>query len=318
MPRASVRSRRLPSRLAERACALLAAVVLLAPAFQARAQDIEPRSYSNAPVGVNFLIPGYAYTDGGVAFDTSLPLSNPQLNTSNLILGYARSLDLWGKSAKFSMIAPYGWLSGSAENDGATVRRDVSGFGDPAFSLSVNFYGAPALRPLEFRQYHQDLIVGMSLRVTAPLGQYDSTRLINLGTNRWSFRPQLGASKALGRWTLEGTAAVTLYTANDDFFGGNRRSQDPLYSLGAHVIYNSRSGIWGSLDGTYFAGGRTTLDGAQNDDLQQNWRIGATLALPVSARNSVKIFASSGVSARTGNNYDLFGVAWQYRWGGGL
>ncbi len=76
--------------------------------------------------------------------------------------------------------------------------------------------------------------------------------------------------------------------------------------------------MWASLDGTYLRGGRSTLNGVEGDDLQKNWRVGATLALPVDVRNSIKFHASSGVSARTGNNYDLVGVAWQYRWGGGL
>jgi len=55
-----------------------------------------------------------------------------------------------------------------------------------------------------------------------------------------------------------------------------------------------------------------------SSDLQQNWRRGATLAIPVDRHNSVKLYASSGVSARTGNSYDLVGIAWQYRWGGGI
>ena len=122
----------------------------------------------------------------------------------------------------------------------------------------MNFFGAPALSLKEFAGFEQDLIVGASLQVSAPAGQYDESRLVNLGTNRWSFKPELGISQALGRWTLEGTAAVTLYTDNDDFYQGKTRSQDPLYSLQAHVIYGFRSGVWGALDGTYFAGGRTT------------------------------------------------------------
>jgi hypothetical protein len=150
------------------------------------------------------------------------------------------------------------------------------------------------------------------------VGQYDETRVINLGTNRWSFKPELGVSKALGHWTLEGAAGVTLFTDNDDFFNGSTRSQDPLYSLQAHVVYGFPRGIWGSLDGTYFTGGRTTVNGTLNNDLQQNWRVGATLAFPVNVRNSIKLYGSSGVSARTGNNYDLVGIAWQFRWGGGL
>ena len=190
------------------------------------AQDIEPRSYSNAPVGVNFLIAGYAYTQGGVSFDPSLPITNDHLTTSSAVLAYARALDLWGKSAKIDAIVPYTWLSGSAEYVGQPLSRDVNGFADPRFRVSVNFYGAPALTPSEFKNYQQDLIVGASLQVSAPLGQYDSSRLVNLGTNRWAFKPELGVSKTLGSWTLELSGAATFYTDNRNFYSGNLRSQD--------------------------------------------------------------------------------------------
>jgi hypothetical protein len=284
----------------------------------ARAQDIEPRAYSNAPVGVNFLVSGFAYTEGGLAFDSSVPVTNPELETSSAVIAYARVLDLWGKSAKFDVGMPYSDLSGTANYAGQPIEREVSGFGDPSFRLSINLYGAPALSLKEFAGFEQHLIVGVSLRVFAPLGQYDDTKVVNLGTNRWSFKPEVGVSKALGRWTLEGTAAVTLFTDNEDFFNGSTRSQDPLYSFQGHAIYSYRSGIWGSLDATYFTGGRTTLDGTLNNDLQQNWRVGGTLAFPLGVRNSIKLYASSGVSARTGNDFDLLGIAWQYRWGAGL
>jgi hypothetical protein len=296
----------------------MALCLLLVAASGACAQDIEPRAYSNAPVGVNFLIAGYAYTQGGLAFDPASPLTDPDMKTSSAVLAYARVLDLWGLSGKFDAILPYTWLTGSALFAGEPVERDVGGPVDPRFRLSVNFYGAPALSLKEFASYEQDLIVGASLQVSLPLGQYDSSRLVNIGTNRWSFKPELGVSKALGRWTLEGAAAATFYTDNEDFFGGQTRSQDPLYSLRGHAIYSFGNGVWASLDATYFAGGRTTLDGARGSDLQQNWRVGGTLALPVDLKNSVKLYASSGVSARTGNNFDLIGIAWQYRWGGGL
>ena len=292
--------------------------MLAASASVAHAQSIEPRAYSNAPVDVNFLVAGPYYTRGGLSFNTSLPLTDPNLKTSNVVVGYARTLDLWGKSGKFDVIVPYTWLSGSATYQGDAVERQVDGFADPMLRLSMNFYGAPALTLPEFKSYEQDLIVGASLQVTVPAGQYDSTKLVNIGTNRWSFKPELGVSKALDALTLEFKAGVTLFTTNDDFFNGNKRSQDPLYSIGAHAIYNFRSGIWASVDATYFAGGRSTLNGALQNDLQQNWRVGGTLSFPVDARNSVKLYGSSGVSARTGNNYDLIGVVWQYRWGGGL
>jgi hypothetical protein len=156
------------------------------------------------------------------------------------------------------------------------------------------------------------------LRVSAPSGQYDDTRLVNIATHRWFFKPSLGVSKAIGQWILESTAEVTFYTDNTDFYGGTTRSQAPLYSLQGHVIRSFRYGIWASVDATYFEGGRSTINGKENNNLQQNWRVGATLALPINARNSIKFFASDGVSSRTGDSYKLYGIAWQYRWGGGI
>ena len=303
-----------------RACAALTVVLLplLAALSTARAQDIEPRMYSNAPVGVNFLIAGYAYTEGALSADPSLPLEDPQLRASNAVFGYARVIDFWGKSARIDTIVPFTWLSGTAGYEGGTVQREVDGLGDARFRLSVNLYGAPALTLKEFVGFRQDLIIGASLQVSAPTGQYDDSRLINIGTNRWSFKPEIGISKALGPWTLEAAAAATLYTDNDDFYGGNTRSQDPIYALQGHAIYSFRSGVWGSLDINYFTGGETTINGTLKNDLQKNWRVGGTLAFPVDAHHSIKLYGNSGVSARTGNNFDLLGVAWQYRWGGGL
>ena len=141
-------------------------------------------------------------------------------------------------------------LTGTATFRGNPVERDITGFGDPAFRLSMNFIGAPALSLADFRSYEQDLIIGGSIQVSVPVGQYDETKLLNIGTHRWYLKPELGVSKALGDWTLEGKAAVTLFSTNDDFFNGNRRAQEPLYSFQAHVIYNFARGVWGSVDAT--------------------------------------------------------------------
>lgn len=296
----------------------LIALAYLVAASPAHAQDIEPRQYSNTPVGINFLIDGYGYTQGGLSFDPSLPVSNSSLYTNSGVLGFARSLDLWGYSGKIDASVPYMWLSGSADYPGGRLQRQVNGFGDPLFRLSVNLYGAPALQLKDFASYKQDLIVGVALQVSVPWGQYDDTRLVNIGTNRWFFRPSLGVSKAVGPWILEGTAAVTLYTDNTDFFGGTARSQEPLYSVQGHVIRGFRSGLWAAFDATYFTGGRSAINGTARNDLQSNWRIGGTLAMPINARNSIKLFGSRGVSARTGNSFDGLAIAWQYRWGGGI
>lgn len=297
---------------------LLAFCALLGVIAVADAQDIEPRAYSNAPIGVNFLVAGYAYTQGALSFDPALSLTDADLRTNNAVIGYARVLNLGGKSGIFDVTLPYTFLSGEAIYEGEPVERQVDGMSNPAFRLSWNFYGAPAMGLREFSTWQQDLVIGASLRVSAPWSQYDSSRLVNIGTNRWSFKPELGISKTLGQWTVEGQLAATIYTDNDDFFGGNRREQDPIYSAQAHTIYGFKSGKWASFDLTWFGGGRTTFNGVDKQDLQQNWRLGATFAVPVNRKNSVKFYASSGVSDRTGNSYDLIGIVWQYRWGGGL
>jgi hypothetical protein len=293
-------------------------VAALALPLAAGAQDIEPRLFSNTPVGVNFLLAGYVYTRGGLSLDPSLPITDAQLQTSSAVLAYARAIDFFGLSSKVDVVLPYTWLSGSATYQGDTVDRVVTGFGDPAFRWSVNFYGAPALALPQFASYRQDLILGGSVRVTAPAGQYDSTRVVNIGTHRWSVKPEIGASKAVGAWIFEVAAAATFFTDNRDFYNGRKRAQDPIYAVEAHVIHDFDRGIWGSLDATYYWGGQAYVDDAARGGELGNSRYGATLALPVDRNNSIKVYASSGLSARTGADFKLVGLVWQYRWGGGL
>jgi hypothetical protein len=278
------------------------------------AQSIEPRSYSNAPIGTSFLIVGAAVTEGGLGIDPAVPLTDPDLETRSGVVAYARFIDFWGKSGKFDVIAPYTFLSGTALFNGEPVSREISGLADPAFRLSVNLFGAPALSAAEFKDYRQKTIVGVSLQVTPPLGQYDETRLVNIGMNRWTFKPEVGVSRAVDAWTFELKAGATLFTVNDDFNRGQTREQKPIYSTSGHAIYNFTRGRWASLDVNYFTGGGTTIAGTRKQDLQRNWRVGATYAFPAGARDSIKLYASSGVSARTGNSFDLLGVAWQHRW----
>jgi len=305
---------------ASRFCmAILAGALVFAALPCARAQQMEPRTYANAPIGLNFLIAGYQYSWGDVLVDPSLPIKNADAKVSTFLLGYSRVLDFWGQSGTLAVLVPYAILSanGAVEGEAKSVTR--TGFGDLGLRWSVNLLGAPALSLKEFRDYRQDTIVGASLTVTAPTGQYDNTKLVNIGTNRWTFKPEVGVSKALGPWILEGDAAVTFYTDNDQFFPGNNvRQQDPLYALQAHVIYTFNPKLWGALDATYYFGGRTSVNGNVNEDLQSNWRWGATLAQSIDINNSIKLYFSSGVVARTGSDFTTVGIAWQYRWGAGL
>ena len=297
------------------ASALALALAALAPAH---AQQLEPRSYLNAPIGLNFVVAAYQYSWGDVLVDPSLPIKNANAKVDQLVLGYSRVFDFWGQSGNLAVVLPYAWLTANGQVEGEAASVSRSGFGDLGLRWSLNLIGAPALSAKEFQDYRQNTIVGASLTVTAPTGQYDSTKLVNIGTNRWSFKPEVGISKALGQWVLEGAAGVTFYTDNDAFFGDNVRSQEPLYALQAHATYNFSPTLWGGLDFTYYVGGRTSVNGTLNEDLQSNTRWGAILAQTLDRYNSIKLHANGGVVARTGTDFKTLGIAWQYRFGAGL
>ena len=285
-------------------------------ALSLHAQELEPRAYSNIPVGMNFAVAGYIYLEGDVLFDVSSPIEDAQLSAHEFVLAYAHALNVLGKSSKVDAIVPFGSVSGSARAGGQLHERDVSGAGDPIFKFTWNFIGAPALTLDEFAKHQTDWILGASVRVTVPLGQYDSDRLLNLGLNRWSFKPELGLSKAWKRWTFEAAGAVTFTTANDEFVGNAKREQAPLVAIQGHVLYTFGKGIWGGFDATYYAGGRTTLNGTENNDRQSSSRVGLTLSLPLTRQQSVKVYTSTGATARAGGDFTIAGVLWQFRWGG--
>jgi hypothetical protein len=300
------------------AAAPLTVLALLLPAAGTRAQDLEPRAYINTPVGLNFLIVAYGYSDGGLSTDPTLEVEDARLQVSSVALAYSRSLDLGGKSGRIDATLPFSQLTGSALVAGHSMHRDATGLGDPRIRLAINFYGAPALSLREFAGYKRDLVIGASIQVTAPGSQYDPNKLVNLATNRWSVKPDIGLSKALGPLTLDLTTGVIFYTDNNDFFGGKTLQKEPVYSVQTNASYSFRGGIWAAFGVTYYRGGRTTVNGAQNNDELSNSRAGATLTLPVDKRQSVKFNASHGVTTRAGTSFTTVGFAWQYRWGAGL
>jgi hypothetical protein len=279
---------------------------------------MEPLSYTNAPIGLNFLVAGYGYQTGSVLVDPSLPLKNVKATVDSAFLAYSRVIDCWGQSGSLALVVPYAWLSASGDVFQQSRTVDRTGLSDIILRLSVNLYGAPALSLKQFASYHQDAIIGVTLVVTAPSGQYIPSKLVNIGTNRWSFMPGLGASKAVGPWTFEAASGVTFFTTNNEFFGDNNRHQEPLFSLQGHAIYNINPKLWVALDGTYYTGGRTSLNGRPGNDLQRNSRWGVTFAYALARHNSIKLYTSSGLAARTGTNFRVIGIAWQYRWGAGL
>jgi hypothetical protein len=294
----------------------LLGILLLGAASPAHSQTLDPRSFVNTPVGLNFIVAGYAYSWGNVAFDPSVSIENADLTTQGGVAGLARAMNWWGLSGKLNVGGGFICANGSGDVQGVRETRDICGLTDLSTAASVNFIGAPAISLSEYPKYQQRFLMGASLAVTAPTGQYDETKLVNIGTHRWSFRPQIGMSQSMGRITLEFLGAVTLYTRNGAFFNGHQRDQAPLYSGQVNLIYTFRSGIWGAIGGTVYGGGRVTTDGTPAQEIQENWRVGGTLVFPVSRHNSFKLWGTSGLYARTGGNFHTLAASWVYAWGG--
>ena len=188
------------------------------------------------------------------------------------------------------------------------------GLGDPRLRFAVNLYGAPAMTPKEFASYRQGTILGVSVTVAPPLGQYDSTKLINLGTHRWSIKPELGVSGANGRWVVEAMAGVWLFTDNTDFFGGRTRTQDAIVATQAHVTFKFKPSMWLAGDANYYTGGQTTIGGKQNLDLQRNSRVGATFSSAVGRGQAIRMSVSRGAYTTIGAAFTSIGVGYNYAW----
>ena len=278
---------------------LLLAFCTLFPTL-AHAQEIEARTYSNAPIGINFISAGVAQAKAG------------NYTLTSEVMGLTHIFDAFGQSGKLTLVLPYGQLSGSSSIGGRTVNASTEGLSDPLIKAAINLYGAPALTLDQFKSYQQDLIIGASLAASVPWGKYDDNQLINVGANRWFIQPGLGISKALGPWRLELAGAGIFYTSNTNFMGGNSLSQNPVYSTQTHAIYYFQNTAWISVDATYFTGGQSYLNGTPISGSQENWRFGTTMSYPVNKHNSIRLSASTGAYSRTNNSYDLYGVCLLY------
>ena len=278
------------------------------------AQEMEPRSYSAVPIGTNFIVMDYSRSSGDILFDPSLPVTDLQAKINTYSLGLSHSFGVLGHVASIAIAVPYANANLTGNVEGAPGHAYRSGLGDMRFRLAVNLLGGPALTPEEFARRSPSTILGASVSVIAPTGQYVVSRLINVGSNRWSFKPEVGLSQPIGNWFVEGAAGVWLFTDNTDFFGGRRRSQDPLPTFQWHGGYNWRPGLWLAADVTYFTGGQTSVNGVQDKDLQRNVRYGLTLSFPLSAQWSGKLAWSRGLTTSIGGNFQTISVALQYHW----
>ena len=284
------------------------------PASTTSAQELVPAAYTPAPYGVNVLNLAAIYNSGDLAFDPSGPIEDASARIYISTLGYIRTLNVAGRSANIGVIVPYvlGHLEGLYLGEPAFADR--SGLGDLGVRMAVNLFGAPAMSPKEFSTYRARTLIGASLIVMAPTGQYDPTKLINIGTNRWAFKPEIGVVHVMGRWAIDGYLGGWFFTDNTDSFGGMTLERDPIFSTQFHVRYLFRPGLWAAVDGNFWLGGQTAVNGAVNDDEQRNSRVGATMSIRLARGHGLRVAISRGAVTRIGGDFTSIGVSYSYSW----
>ena len=286
------------------------------------AQDLAPRAYVITPDHTNTVTLTYAYYAGNLEFNGAVPITGATATASSPIFNYYHSFSFFGRSANFLAALPYAVGNFQGHVLGAEKSAYRSGLLDSEFRFSVNLLGGPAMSLAEMQKWKQKVLLGVSLRVVAPTGQYDPTKLINWGDNRWAFKPEFGYSQRWGKWILDGYAGVWLFTTNPEYFchniyypGTRSQSERPVTALEGHLSYDVRTRLWLSVDGNFWYGGTTGLNGLLNPDTRQtSSRVGGTASFPISKHQSIKVSYSDGAYVRFGGNYQNVSVAWQYYW----
>jgi hypothetical protein len=287
-----------------------------------RAQDLAPRAYVITPMHSNAITLTWSFYDGNINYNGALPVSGATGKYNVQIFSYYHSFSFFGRSANVVASLPYALGNFQGTAFGAEQHLYRSGLLDSAYRFSVNLKGGPAMPVQKFMKWHQKMLLGASLKVVAPTGQYDPTKLINWGTNRWSFKPEFGYSQRWDKWVLDGYFGVWFFTTNNEFWSRNAfyagtrsQSQSPIGAFEGHLSYDFKPRLWVSLDGNFWFGGKTSVNGVQNPlSREQNSRIGGTTSVPISKHQSLKFSYSNGTYIRFGGNYQNLSVAWQYSW----
>ena len=279
----------------------------------ADAQDLVPGAYTPAPAGINVVTLVATINNGDIAFDPSLPIDDGHARLGATVLGFNRTLSIAGRSASVGGGVPYvrGHLEGRLLGQFQEASR--SGLGDLSARVAINLYGAPAMTLPQFAAYRAKTIVGLSVAVLVPIGQYYPEKVINIGSNRWAIKPELGVSRRRGGWTFEVDLGASFFTDNTNFRIGGRREQAPILSTQAHLIYAFRPNLWLAGDGNFWGGGRVTTNGVEGTLRQQNSRVGATFAVPIK-RQQVRISYSFGAFTTIGGDFQSVGASYSYAW----
>lgn len=276
------------------------------------AQDLEPRAYANFPKGGNVVVANYGFLKGNVVTEANLPIEDFVISSNNLGVGYMRTFGLADKLARVQVVLPYVIMDGKATVSGEKITGNRTGFGDMRIRLGVNLLGSPALERKDFAKYQQKTLFGVSLVMSVPTGLYYPDKRINIGANRWGFKPEVGISKRFKHVYAEFYSGVWFYTKNDEFLGDKDLQQKPVLSFQGHASYYFKNQMWVGININWFNGGETHVDDLPAGSVINNSRIGATWSVPLSRSQSVKLQCNTGTFKDIGLNYDSISLSYQY------
>jgi len=229
---------------------------------QACAQFNDPRNYENTPMGTNQLELGYTYAHANASIDASLVIPGAKLDLNQGIVDYTRYFGFLHRLMWVEAGVPIAGLSGSISS--TNIQNSVTGTGDSNYQLAMLLKGGPALTVEQFEHYQPSTTLGVSLVITAPTGSYRSDKILNLGSDRWSFKPEIALSHPFGReqkWEIDAYANAYFYTDNISYHGKNILREQPLPGFEGHISYSFNDNIWASLDARYSFRGSTTWMG---------------------------------------------------------
>jgi len=281
-----------------------------------KAQDLEPRFLSSIPISGNFAIASYGYSNGNILLDNTLPIEDLNAKLNSFIFAYARSFKLLNKLAKFDIVMPYSFGYFEGVVNGVDSSKSINGLGDPMLRFSIILIGSKPLVVDKFLKYNQEKFkFGATARLKLPLGQYDSTKFINLGANRWAFKFGVAASYSITKkLILEGHLNSWFFNENKEFFNGNTIKQKPLISGQMHITYVFKPGVWTAISIGTSAMGETLVNEVEQDDLQNNTRFGLAFAYKMHKNNSLKFAFTSGLTTRYGADFTSILIAYQFMW----
>ncbi len=275
-------------------------------------QDLEPRAYGNIPTGMNVLAVGYGYNKGNVLNDPSLPIKDFKINTQILAVNYIHSFGFANKLARVQVTIPMADMQGRLLLNGEEVTGSRRGFADAKIRFGINLAGSPALDRKNFSKYQQKAIFGVSLVTLVPVGRYYNDKQINIGSNRWAFKPEIGISKRFKRIYAEAYVGTWFYTKNTDYFGGNELKQKPTFSFQAHASYYFNNLMWMGINTNWYEVGEVAINDIYSGPSQKDWRVGGTFSVPITKSQSLRLQYHVGVYANLGLNYDSLTLAYQY------